>query len=155
MIRNIDKRGPLRSKEHPAGNESIDEVRLGSRLWRHTLGLCWLCLELGLYFCIEHPRGSYAWHLPETHRLMNQPGVRLVLVEGCAFDSAEVPMKKPNYLLSNAPWTMQVCKLGPGGHVHANSVGVGKQLKAAAACPPAFCSAVATSFSRWVGDGSR
>ena len=152
-LRNLDRGGPLRPKGNPAGDEDKWEVARGNQLWRRALELAHICLSLGIYFFIEHPRGSKAWQLPETQRLREQPGVYMAEVHWCMFEDEERvgnPNKKPTRVLTSAPWFKNVVRVCDQSHVHGPPLR-GRRARLAGAYPWGFCRALAVACSEWQG----
>ena len=149
-LRNLDAGGPLRPKDHPAGNESVPEVALGNALWRRALQLAWKILNAGGYFFLEHPRGSMAWALAETQQLMSHQAVYMITLDFCAHTGIEGVhgTQKPTRLLTNAPWGRGLGKRCPGNHHHPPALR-GARAKAAGAYPPSFCAQLANAFACW------
>lgn len=150
-LRNLDYYGPLRPKGNPAGDESNPEVALGNRLWRRALFLAELCFGLGIYFFIEHPRGSKAWQLKETKRLMDLTGASLYEVHWCMYEDRErvgLPNRKPTRVLTTAPWFKEVIRTCNGQHFHGPPLR-GKRAKLAGAYPWGFCDELAAACKRW------
>ena len=151
-LRNLDHGGPLRPRGNPQGDESNWEIARGNQLWRRALELAHTCLSLGIFFFIEHPRGSKAWQLPETRRLMNRPGVFLAEVHWCMYDENRVgdPNKKPTRVLTSAPWFKKLVRVCDRSHHHGPPLR-GKRAKLAGAYPWGFCRLLAQACSEWQG----
>ena len=151
-LRNLDHGGPLRPRGNPQGDESNWEIARGNQLWRRALELAHTCLSLCIFFFIEHPRGSKAWQLPETRRLMNRPGVFLAEVHWCMYDENRVgdPNKKPTRVLTSAPWFKKLVRVCDRSHHHGPPLR-GKRAKLAGAYPWGFCRLLAQACSEWQG----
>ncbi|CAE7526448.1 unnamed protein product, partial [Symbiodinium pilosum] len=70
------------------GDASNPEVALGNELWERALSLAWQVMDAGGFFILEHPRGSKAWQLESTHRLLSHDAVHLLRIDSCAFEDA-------------------------------------------------------------------
>lgn len=154
-LRNLDRKGPLRPRGCPQGDENDPEVCLGNRLWERAVALVWLCLCVGVPVFLEHPRGSKAWQLPSSQKLMCCAGLKLHEVHWCAYDDLErvgLPNKKPTRILSSAPWLAQVCRCCPQSHHHGPPLR-GHRAKLAGAYPWGFCHELAEAYKGWL-DGS-
>ena len=136
-LRNLDIGGPLRPKGRPEGDEGVPEVALGNKLWRRAIELATLCWSLGIYFFIEHPRGSKAWLLWEIQCLMQRVGVKLYEVDWCMYDDDDRvgdANHKPTRIMTTAPWFESVVRKCDGEHVHGPPLR-GARAKAAGAYP--------------------
>ena len=151
-LRNLDPGSPLWPKGRPQGDDSKPEVRLGNSLWRRALALARLAAEHGIPVTIEHPAGSKAWLLPETHALVSQHNFACCRVDWCQYDSSPLPAKKPTRLITTAPWIPPLCCTCQRDHQHGPPLR-GHRAKLAAAYPPAFCRAVATAYAQWEAEG--
>ena len=150
-LRNLDKGGPLRPIGLPEGDNNNLEVRLGNRLWNRALRLAKLVAEQDGFFILEHPRGSRAWALRQTHRMQSCQGCRLLRVDMCAYEGASnpgLPNQKPTSLLTNAPWVSSVLKQCPKDHVHGPPLR-GARAKTAGAYPWGFARALADACFAW------
>jgi len=146
-IRNLDPGGPLRSRARPQGDSSNPEVALGNSLWRRTLSLARTLLKRGVDICIEHPAGSYAWHLPETKSLIDTFKLKVIRLDWCAFDNSSHPNLKPTIVITSAPWVARVQGRCPRTHVHGPELR-GRRAADAAAYPWLYCEALAGSYVR-------
>jgi len=143
-LRNLDVGGPLRPSGNPHGDESNPHVAVGNRLWRRALALARLLLLRGTIIFIEHPRGSKAWLVPETRKLIADFGLHVVDLDWCMFPESpqQLRNRKPTRIVTSAAWLQQLAVRCDGGHVHDRPLR-GSRAKAAAAYPPAFCQAFA------------
>ncbi len=157
--RRDDKHGrcrQLRSEGKPEGfgdKETEEANVLGNR----TVAICEKQIELGKFFSVENPEGSYLWDLPAFKRLAKRPGVTMVILDQCAYGG---PYRKPTGLLSNAPWLLKGkrCEDAPA-HTHTPLVGRVWSYKTdqevwltseAAEYPAGLCEAWAEQWVTWL-----
>eukprot|EP00973_Karenia_brevis_P015336 2098352-Karenia_brevis.AAC.1 len=50
-----------RTKTNPTGNELVMGEIIGNELGRFCVRVAMLCLQVGVHFTIENPRGSWIW----------------------------------------------------------------------------------------------
>jgi hypothetical protein len=119
-------------------------------LWQRSLDLCMMAFKQGAHVLIEHPAGSKAWQMSNTHAFMNDTGCRIDRVDWCMFhdDLLTLPNKKPTKLLNDAPWLESVLSTCDRSHLHGPPLR-GDRAKAAAAYPPSFCKKLAEAYAAW------
>ena len=90
----------LRSEGKPEGfgDPQAEEANV---LADRTVAICEKQDDLGKFFSVENPEGSYLWELASFRRLAKRKGVELVTLHQCAYGG---PYRKPTNLLTNAPW---------------------------------------------------
>ena len=154
-LRNLDKGGPLRSRQFPYGvpdHPKFRQAQAGNKLWRRALYLARIAILHGVPVVIEHPRGSHAWRLPCTHTCMSKWGLQLHSVDWCMYGKGARP-QKPTRLLSNVPWLPRVLLQCDHTHVHDKlDLGMSERVKATGAYPQVFCRALAASCVAWFHD---
>ena len=138
-LQNLNTGGPLRPGGNPTGDESNPRIAIGNALWRRALVIAALCHSNGIPFFVEHPRPSKAWQMLETDRILQLPGIHRIHIDMCEYGAST---KKPTSILSNKPWSAELCKSCQRGHVHAAHLH-GARARAAGAYPWEFCQAFA------------
>lgn len=96
----------LRSDKKPEGF-GCEETTEANLLADRTAALGERQVEIGKWFSIENPEGSYIWELKSFKRLAKKPGVFSVLLHQCAYGA---PWKKPTIILTNCPWLRKCLK---------------------------------------------
>ena len=150
-LRNLDVGGPLRPSNNPEGNLEIPEVALGNKLWNRAIVLACLAMKAGVPFTIEHPKGSRAWLLRGSQKLLSSRMTSLVVAHWCMYcdkDREGAPNKKPTRLLTSMPWLPNIARICDGSHVHGAPLR-GKRAKAASAYPWEFCELLAEACASW------
>lgn len=142
--------GPLRSTEFPEGIDPQHPVtKLGNALWAAAVHLFEHALEHNVLAAIEHPVTAYSWRTASAQRLMNRPGVKLIKLDMCNFQSvADLRTKKPTGILTNQPWIQDLPNKCDKTHSHAPHL-CGSAAKAAAAYSFGFAQALAQAHGRW------
>eukprot|EP00435_Cladocopium_sp_Y103_P045468 s273_g13.t1 len=118
-------------------------------------------LEEGKWFSLENPEPSYIWELKSVKRLRSRPGVRLVILDQCAYGG---PFKKTTIVLTNCPWLFEGRRCGDAPR-HAHTVLEGRVWSykdsrevwltaEAAEYPTGLCEAWAEAWVTWLGDQS-
>ena len=120
-------------------------MRLGNELVRRSIALIEIAVALNIEICLEHPRTSKLWQLPEIHDLIRKHGLQFAYNDWCEYSDDTLPNKKPTAILTNAPWCLALQKRCRGSHTHGPPLR-GRALKAAAAYPQGYCRELAASF---------
>ncbi len=151
----------LRSDRRPEGFGCKDTTE-ANLLADRTAALGERQVEIGKWFSIENPEGSYIWELKSFKRLMKKPGVFKVLLHQCAYGA---PWKKPTIILTNCPWLEKCLKCEDvrshertilEGRVWSFKVGQEVWLTSEAAeYPSGMCEAWAESWRHWLGKRPR
>ena len=144
-LQNLRRGGPLRTKDRPYGDPSIERVAHGNACWGRSCELARLIHHHGGQFIIEHPANSFAWQLSESIALYSMPGVHKIKIDQCMHGAATL---KPTYLLTNAPWVLPLEIRCSHDHVHAAHL-VGSAASQAASYPPGLCRSLAAARARW------
>ena len=91
-IRNIDRRGPLRTRARPYGDEWAER---DERLWPKVLAgnacakaaatIARACMKAGVPFVVENPRASWLWKLPCWEGIVGDARTTLCCCDQCMF----------------------------------------------------------------------
>ena len=152
-LRNLAAAGPLRPNDCPEGDEQRPEVRKGNALWRRSLYLARLAMQVGAFFALEHPASSRAWLLPESQSLCSQDGVSVEKVNWCAYREAGgngLSTKGAAKICFTLPWmhyggVLRVC---PGNHQHAAQPAQTRGTECGG-YPRGFCESLARALGDW------
>ena len=107
-IRNIDRRGPLRTHDRPWGAEWAEH---DARMWPKVLAgnacakagatIARACLRFGIPFVVENPRASWLWKLPGWREIVADSRTTLCCCDQCMYGA---PWRKRTGLLcANIP----------------------------------------------------
>ena len=91
-IRNIDRRGPLRSRSHPWGAAWVQhdakllaKVETGNKCARATAKIAKCCLRHGVPFVCENPGASWLWKLPVFQDILSSPHAHMACADQCMY----------------------------------------------------------------------
>ena len=91
-IRNIDRRGPLRSRARPWGADWVEhdakllpKVKAGNMCARAAAKIARLCIRCGVPFVVENPRASWLWKLPCWTDIVASPHTHLCCADQCMY----------------------------------------------------------------------
>ena len=102
-----------RNKERRAGDGILENEKQGNISMAHAIHYTCLCLMLGVFFSIETPKLSRAWHLPFFVWLFTLRSIYVIEIDQCAFgkrpsdwhpDSGDVRVRKPTLIVTNNPF---------------------------------------------------
>ena len=91
-IRNIDRRGPLRSQSHPWGApwvasdpKMLPKVKAGNACARAAAMIAKACISANVPFVVENPRASWLWKLPCWTSVVSHPSTTMCCCDQCMF----------------------------------------------------------------------
>ena len=91
-IRNIDRRGPLRTRARPWGAEWVEsdvkllpKVQAGNMCAKAAAKIARMCLRCGVPFVCENPRASWLWHLPCWADILASEHTHLCCADQCMY----------------------------------------------------------------------
>ena len=95
--------------------EARRKERIGVQLAAFSARLAWLCLDMGLAFTIENPRGSRLWEFEPIQALLRDSRVYFIIFDACMFGAA---YKKPTAILCNIQGLSGLARRCDGKHQH-------------------------------------
>ena len=81
-------------------SRSAEYVRQRERLMKNILRIISLCIQYGVYFLVENPRGSKVWRRRALQELLARASAADTLYDDCAFGTAYL---KPQRLSGTLP----------------------------------------------------
>ena len=140
----------------------------GNLCFALALWLIWLCLRHGVFFTLEHPRGSRGWLLALVLLILTLPGVFKVGYDPCAWGlrpsdwsplDGDVRTYGPGIVVTNLP-TMEVLRrrcVDADKHKHEVAIGSSAsgspRTKDKAVFPTMWCQAYARAVrTAWLND---
>ena len=97
--------------------------RLGLQLAAFSARIAWLCLDLGIGFSIENPRGSLLWSFGPMQQLLRDSRVFFVIYDSCCYKAG---CKKPTAILTNNRSLCELSRRCDGQHRHEPLTGTWK-----------------------------